>query len=160
MDTPSFLEQIRPRAHARYQALPLFGSVVADFSVWLSARGYKTKTIKSQLKGVRYVDRWLRRKGRRRLYEVTDMDMRMAHHRFRCDSNIGGPIRSLGQFLRERGLISPAHQPPRFFQGASVSPLANTCARSEVSRNRPSSTTSGCSLAGFGSCRPTHIRQG
>jgi len=105
MDTPSFLEQIRPRAYARYQALPLFGAVIADFSVWLSARGYRTKTIKSQLKGVRYVDRWLRRKGRRRLSHVTDMDMHMAHHRFRSDSNIGGPVRSLGQFLRERGLI-------------------------------------------------------
>ena len=108
MDTPSFLEQIRPRAYARYQALPLFGAVIADFSVWLSARGYRTKTIKSQLKGVRYVDRWLRRKGRRRLSDVTDMDMHMAHHRFRSDSNIGGPVRSLGQFLRERGFAHPA----------------------------------------------------
>ena len=105
MDTTSFLEQIRPRAYARYQALPLFGAVIADFSAWLSARGYRTKTIKSQLKGVRYVERWLRRKGRRRLSDVTDADVRMAHHRFRTDSNVGGPIRSLGQFLRERGLI-------------------------------------------------------
>jgi len=107
METSSFLERIKPRAHARYQALPLFGAVIADFSFWLSSRSYRTKTIKSQLKAIRSADRWLRRKGRRRLVDLTDTDMRIAHDHFRSDSNMGGPVRALGQFLRERGFIVP-----------------------------------------------------
>ncbi len=65
MKTISFLKQIRPRAHARYQAWPLFGSVIGDYTVWLRQRGYTTETIKFCLKGIRHVEGWLRRKGRR-----------------------------------------------------------------------------------------------
>ncbi len=115
MKTISFLEQIRPRAYARYQALPLFGSIIADYSVWLRQRNYTTKTIRFCLKGIRHVEGWLRRKGRGKLADLSDRDMRAVHDRFRADSNVGGVARSLGTFLVERGLITVAPLPPQLF---------------------------------------------
>lgn len=106
MDTPSLLEQIRPRAHGRYEALPLFGSVIADYSVWLRQRGYTRKTNQHCLKAIRVVDDWLRMRGRRRLSDITAADLRAAHDRFRAESNTGGAARSLGAFLLERRLVS------------------------------------------------------
>ena len=121
MKTTSVLEQIRPRAHARYQSLPLFGSVIADYSTWLRQRGYTTKTIRFCLKGIRRVEGWLRHKGRRKLADLSDRDMRSVHERFRAESNVGGAARSLGTFLLERGLIAVAPLPtPKFSQRESA----------------------------------------
>ena len=117
MKITSFLKQIRPRAYARYQALPLFGSVIADYSAWLRQRSYTTKTIRFCLKGIHHVEGWLRHKGRRKLADLSDRDMRAVHDRFRTESNLGGAARSLGTFLLERGLIAVATPPtPKFSQ--------------------------------------------
>ena len=115
MKTITFLERIRPRAHVRYRALPLFGSIIADYCVWLRQRSYTTKTILVCLKGIRQVEGWLRCEGRRKLADISERDICAVHDRFRANNNVGGAARSLGAFLVERGLIAAAAPPPPMF---------------------------------------------
>ena len=115
MSIPSYLEQLRPRAHARYRSLVLFGSIIGDFCAWLQQRGYTYQSCQLTLVGACHVERWLLRRGCRRLADVSDEDMRVVHHRYRKEPNVGGAARALGVFLGERGLLAATPSQPACF---------------------------------------------
>ena len=109
--TNLLLHQLYPRAHARFAALPLFGALLEEFMQWLGARGYTRLSLRNHLKAVRVVERWLRRRGKRAPTEVTACDLRVAHERFRTNSNVGGTVRAFRLFLSEEGRIDAEPSP-------------------------------------------------
>jgi len=64
-----------PRAARRYSALPLLGSLAADFHTWLLERGFRRGCRKLHLMALRRIDRTLRRRGRRQWSDVTHDDL-------------------------------------------------------------------------------------
>ena len=65
------IESIFLKTHRRYTALPLLGSRVDDFAVWLSQRGYPRETLRVMLGPIGQVDQWLRSQG---IHDITDLD--------------------------------------------------------------------------------------
>jgi len=63
MSTTSFLNEVRPAAHARYRQLPVFGELLDGFVGWSRTKGYTNSSIYLQLDSVRRLQRWLRRTG-------------------------------------------------------------------------------------------------
>jgi integrase/recombinase XerD len=63
MSTISFLNAVRPAAHARYRQLPVFGELLDGFVDWARTKGYTNSSIYLQLDSVRRLARWLRRRG-------------------------------------------------------------------------------------------------
>ena len=115
MKTKSFLQQLLPRAFARYLALPLFGSLLEEFSQWMRQRGYPNTTIKNWVECAPTIARWLGRRGKRTLADLTDQDMAAVHNHFLSNSNVGGPTRALKVFLHEKEKISIGHAPKPSF---------------------------------------------
>src|SRR5215469_7077855 len=67
------LNQLRPKAHAAYRSLPIFGPIVDDFSDWAQRCEYEFKSFRSQFGNLRHVARYFRRRGLRSLQELTPL---------------------------------------------------------------------------------------
>jgi integrase/recombinase XerD len=111
------LEMICPKTHHRYAALPLLGSLVDDFAVWLSQCDYRPDTIRVMLGPIGQVDQWLRRSG---LHEITGLDApileacwRQFYRRNSAQGRtLGGLIRALARYMEAQGLLRPTPPPP------------------------------------------------
>jgi site-specific recombinase XerD len=104
------LAELYPRAHARFSALPLLGSQVEDFVVWLDSHGYPRIPIRMRVREMPRLDARLRRRGIRRLADVSAADLlRFAPSDSQDDIERNALVRSLVRFLDERHLLAP-HQ--------------------------------------------------
>ena len=110
------LEMICPKTHHRYAALPLLGSRVDDFAVWLSQCDYRPETIRVMLGPIDQVDQWLRSYG---LHEITGLDAPALEaywrHFYRRNAaqgrTLGGLIHALARYVEAQGLLrSPPPQ--------------------------------------------------
>ena len=110
----SLVKKLRPRAYARYLALPLFGAVLEELCLWLHRQHYATWTLSLYLHRVAGLDRWLQeRQGRHALTDVTVEDLRTAYAHYA--GGHGRPpefIHLVRAFLVERELIK-VEQPPK-----------------------------------------------
>ena len=110
----SLVKKLRPRAYARYLALPLFGAVLEELCLWLHRQHYATWTLSLYLHRVAGLDRWLQeRQGRHALTDVTVEDLRTAYAHYA--GGHGRPpefIHLVKAFLVERELIK-VEQPPK-----------------------------------------------
>ena len=68
------IAQLRPKAQSIYQALPVFGRIVEAFATWCHHEGYTPGTIRNQLKDIKHLAHFFRRRGVRTLGELK------AHH--------------------------------------------------------------------------------
>ncbi len=111
------LEMIFPKTHHRYAALPLLGSLVDDFAVWLSQCDYRPETIRIMLGPIGQVDQWLRSHGSHDLLELDASVLEACwRHFYRRNAaqgrTLGGLIRALARYMEAEGLLQPAHPPP------------------------------------------------
>ena len=111
------LETLFPKSHHRYAALPLLGSLVDDFAVWLLQCDYRSDTIRVMLRPIDQVDRWLRHSG---LHDLTELDAPSLEacwrHFYRRTAapgrTLGGLIHALARYMEAAGLLRPPPPQP------------------------------------------------
>jgi integrase/recombinase XerD len=103
------LVDLYPRRHASFSALPLLGPLVEDFVVWLHAAGYTRVPIRRRLVAIKRVDARLRRRGVRRLEDLSWAELlALAPRDSQDDVYLAAVVRSLARFLDERDVLAPS----------------------------------------------------
>lgn len=107
------LASLFPRAHARYAALPVLGESLEGFCVWLHARGYPRDAIQRRMAAAASLVRALRRRRVRSLSGLTASALlSYAPPPRMCSAPAQGAlVRSLTQYLQERGELTPTRLP-------------------------------------------------
>jgi integrase/recombinase XerD len=107
------LADLCPRTHVRYSSLRLLGSHVEEFVAWLHGRGYPPLPIRLRLRALLRVDGRLRRRGVRRLDAVSRVQfLALAPRDSQEDMYLAAVVRSLADFLDERGLLARLPETP------------------------------------------------
>jgi site-specific recombinase XerD len=102
-----------PRAHRRYQSLPLLGPLAEEFHTWLLARGFRRDARWRHLETLWRIDRALRRRGCRQWADVTADDLEGCRRQLRRRSvNDPGTVRRLQQFAEQIGRLTPPEPTP------------------------------------------------
>ena len=103
------LASLFPQAHTRYTSVPILGGSLEGLCVWLHARGYPRDAIRRRMGAAASLARALRRCGVRTLGELTASAL-LSHtppsRKFNAPPQ-GALIRSLTQYLQERGALAP-----------------------------------------------------
>jgi site-specific recombinase XerD len=98
-----------PRIHARFSSLPLLGPHVDDFAVWLHAQGYPCLPICLRIRETPRVDARLRRRGVRRLQDISRPQLfALAPPDSQDDVYLAAVVRSLVLYLESRGVLAPS----------------------------------------------------
>jgi len=113
--TKTLLQRLLPRAFTRLLALPIVGPVLDEFSQWMGQQGYPISTTKGYLERAHILDRWLRRRGKRTIAELTDQDLIAAQAAFRPYSHDACVTRALRIFLCANRTIPVVHAHERSF---------------------------------------------
>ncbi len=108
------LMSMLPRTHARYTSLPVLGACLEGLCVWLHARGYPRDAIQRRMGAAASLAHALRRRRVRSLDELTASALRSYAPPPRMS---GSPprsalVRSLAQYLEERGELAPTTLTP------------------------------------------------
>ena len=69
------IAKLYPKAYKKYLSLPLFGSVLDDFSVWSHQRGYSIVTVGCQLKHALRIENFFREHNVKSLASLTHLLM-------------------------------------------------------------------------------------
>jgi site-specific recombinase XerD len=102
-----------PRAHRRYQSLPLLGPLAEEFHTWLLARGFRRDARWRHLATLWRIDRVLRRRGCRQWADVTAGDLEGCRRQLRRRSvNDPGTVRRLQQFAEQTERLTPPEPTP------------------------------------------------
>src|SRR4051812_2243642 len=97
------LADFYPRSHARISSLPLLGPLAEDFIAWLHAAGYTRLPIRLRIRAMARVAVRLRRRGLRRLEDLSRAELlAMAPRDSQDDVYLAAVVRSLALFLDER----------------------------------------------------------
>ncbi len=108
------LAEFCPRIHARYTSLRLLGPHIKEFFTWLQTRGYPALPIRHRLRALPRVDSLLRRRGVRRLVEVSRAQLLgLAPRDAQDDVYLAAVVRSLADFLDGQGLLGRPAPTPR-----------------------------------------------
>lgn len=107
------LQELFPRAHQRYLALPLFGTIADGFCNWLRQQGYTRASLRDCIWVLPHLDTVFRRRGRRSLSELTREDLASAlPTHSRDDRTVSGTVHALERYLDQRVMLPPAVPPP------------------------------------------------
>jgi len=108
------LTALFPRAHARYASLPLLGGVWDGLCIWLRRRGYPASAIRRRIQAGRLLEEWLCERGVRSLRQCTAAELRaLAPAPVRWTDHLAcALVRSLTDYLEERGELSPSSTTP------------------------------------------------
>jgi integrase/recombinase XerD len=102
------LNELFPRAHARVSSLPLLGSIVDRFTVWLQQQGYRRGSSRHYVRALSRLDVMIRLRGRSALPEVTREDLRACRPaNSQEDRNLAGALRALERYLDAHALLPP-----------------------------------------------------
>lgn len=103
------LIELYPRLHVHFSSLPLLGPYVDDFVAWLHGRGYPRLPIRLRIRETPRVDARLRRRGVRRLRDLSRAQLlSVAPRDSQDDVYLAAVVRSLAQYLDARGVLAPA----------------------------------------------------
>lgn len=101
------LQSLLPKAHLKFRALPLFGSVADGFDDWLAATGYTPGSRKFSIRFLVHADADLRKRGVCKLSELTRP---ILFHSWRdlikSFPNEAGTVRTLARYLNAIGTIT------------------------------------------------------
>lgn len=111
MKIEPILPKLSPCEHPRYEALPLFGSLLEEFFQWLQQKGYTRLSLRKRLQTMPKLESWFRRRGKRTLDDLNQQDLHAAYERLRGTYPCPALILKLRLFLGERALIPEGHQP-------------------------------------------------
>ena len=101
------LVEFCPQAHARYMSLPLLGPHLEGLVVWLVARGYPRPCIRRRLSAMSRLETRLRRRGVRRLEDLSDSELlRFTPRHVRNDVALSAAVRSITRYLKEHDLLA------------------------------------------------------
>ena len=108
------LASLFPRAHARYTSLPVVGGCLEGLCVWLHARGYPRDAIQRRMQAAASLARALRR---RKVLSLGELTASALHSYAPPPRKAGSPprgalVRSLVQYLEERGELAPTRPTP------------------------------------------------
>ena len=108
------LASLFPRAHARYTSLPVLGGSLEGLCVWLHARGYPRDAIQRRMQAAASLARALRRRRVSSLRKLTRAALRSYAPPPRMSNSppAGALVRSLTQYLAERGELAPTLPTP------------------------------------------------
>lgn len=97
-----------PRAAGKYLSLPLFGSIMDDFSTWLEMQGYKRGSRKAMMQKIVWMDQYLRRRRIKRLGDLNPSVLQDCWEALkRQNPPTAGTVHVLERFLKERELLKP-----------------------------------------------------
>ena len=100
------LQSLFPKAHSKFRALPLLGSVADGFGDWLAAGGYTHGSQKFAIRFLTQADADLRKRGVRKL---TELSRPVLYDSWRglieTFPNHAGTVRTLARYLNEVGTI-------------------------------------------------------
>jgi integrase/recombinase XerD len=104
------LEELFPRAHARYSSLPIVGGVLEDLCQWLHSLGYPGAACRRRVAAAPLLDRLLSSQGVRSLRDCTASILTSSVPKPRkWTAHMAHALgRSLRQYLEEVGRLSPA----------------------------------------------------
>ena len=104
------------KTHSRYTSLPLLGTLIDDFAVWLSQHGYGRATIRVMLLRIDQLDQWLRKRD---IQDVAELDSNILEaswkHFYRrggARASLGAAIRALARYLDAEGILRPVSRSP------------------------------------------------
>jgi site-specific recombinase XerD len=110
------IASIFPRTHRRYTELPLLGTLVDDFVIWLSEQEYGLGTIRVMFGRLDQLDLWLRKRG---VHHIAELDNRILeagwthfYRRHNSGSSLGATIRALARYLEAEGIVPPTPRLP------------------------------------------------
>lgn len=108
------LSEFFPRAHARFASLRLLGPHVEGFFVWLRAQGYPLFRIRLRIREMPRLDARLRRRGVRRLGDLSAAQLlEYAPRDSHDDVYRAAVVRSLARYLDARGVLAQPALTPR-----------------------------------------------
>jgi site-specific recombinase XerD len=107
------LTQLRPKAHPAYRSLPILGPIVDEFTDWVHRCEYELKSFGSQLGNIRYLAKFLHRRGLRSLEELTPPHFDAAWMQLRKKNRSRGcAVRQVQRFLHQiHGLVQESYTP-------------------------------------------------
>lgn len=108
------LASLFPRAHARYRSLPIVGGVLDGLCVWLFEQGYPPLPIQRRMQAAKLLASALCQDNVHSVRELTAPSLRSyAPPPQSSDSPmLGALVRSLVQYLEERGDLKPTPRTP------------------------------------------------
>ena|SRR6266699_3679843 len=140
------LQSLLPKAHLKFRALPLFGSVADGFDDWLATSGYTPGSRKCSIRFLVHADADLRKRGVRKLTELTRPILYDSWRDLIKDfPNEAGTVRTLARYLNAVGTIttgaieeSPSVSSATLLSGEYVSFLNKVrgCSPSTISHHR------------------------
>jgi integrase/recombinase XerD len=107
------LAELFPRAHVRFASQPLLGPHLDGFVEWLYARGYPGLPIRRRIRKTPYVDAALHRRGVGDLGAISRAELlELAPSDSQDDIDLAATVRSLVDYLDERGLLARSEATP------------------------------------------------
>jgi site-specific recombinase XerD len=101
------LQSLLPKAHLKFRALPLFGSVADGFDDWLATSGYTPGSRKFSIRFLVHADADLRKRGVRKLTELTRPILYDSwRDLIKAFPNEAGTVRTLARYLNATGTIT------------------------------------------------------
>ena len=101
------LQALFPKAHLKFRALPLFGSVADGFDDWLATSGYTPGSRKFSIRFLVQADADLRKRGVRKLTELTRPILYDSwRDLIKPFPNEAGTVRTLARYLNAMGTIT------------------------------------------------------
>jgi site-specific recombinase XerD len=140
------LQSLLPKAHWKFRALPLLGSIADGFDDWLTASGYTPGSRKFSIRFLRHADSDLRKRGVREIAELSRPILFDSWRGLiRVFPNHAGTVRTLARYLNATGRIetgavqeTPAASPAKELSDEYASFLYNVrgSAASTISSHR------------------------
>jgi integrase/recombinase XerD len=101
------LQSLLPKAHRKFRALPLLGSIADGFDDWLTANGYAPGSRKFSIRFLRHVDADLQKRGVRKVTELSRSILWDSwHDLIKVFPNSAGTVRTLARYLNTVGTIA------------------------------------------------------
>lgn len=102
-----------PRAHARFLALPVLGPLLDGLANWLAARGFPATAIKARVRKAPVLEALLVDGGWADLCTVSMPQLlQLTAGKSQNDINLSALVRSLADFLDQRGMLAPTVPTP------------------------------------------------
>lgn len=100
------LQTLLPKAHSKFRALPLLGSIVDGFEDWLAASGYTPGSREFSIRFLEHADADLRKRG---VHDVPELSRSILYDSWRdlikIFPNQAGTVRTLARYLNAVGTI-------------------------------------------------------
>lgn len=107
------LNELFPRAHARFLKLPLLGSLVEPLAQWLAAQGFAPSPIRRRIGQAPALEALLASLGIRELSELSrERLLALAPRPARKQRELSALVRSMAAFLADRGLLQAREPRP------------------------------------------------